>query len=82
MKKEEFWAKVVERYPEFSDDEHILKQTSRGLRKLIFQAWEKGHEHGLKNGKALADKCRTGQQASGRDAMDVFNELFGDYGKS
>lgn len=55
MKKEELWSKVVERYPEFADDEHVLKQTSRGLRNLIFQAWEKGHEHGFKNGKAVAE---------------------------
>lgn len=54
MNKQELWEAVCERYPEFKDDEHIVKQRARGLRRLLGQAWDEGHDQGVKNGRALA----------------------------
>lgn len=53
MTKEQLWAGLCERHPEFKDDEHVLKQRARGLRRIIDQAWDEGHAKGLETGKAL-----------------------------
>jgi hypothetical protein len=52
MNKKELWNLVVKRYPDFADDEHVLKQTARGLRRLINQAWDEGKKRGLAERKA------------------------------
>ncbi len=53
MTKDELWKALLERYPDFKDEEHIVKQRSRGLRRLMDQAWDEGHAKGVENGKAL-----------------------------
>lgn len=53
MKKDELWEQLLKRYPDFKDEEHIVKQTARGLRRLVETAWDEGHAEGVKNGKAI-----------------------------
>jgi len=53
MNKEELWDAFLKRYPQFKEDETLVKMKPRGLRRLIDQAWDEGHEKGLVNGKAL-----------------------------
>lgn len=42
MTKLELWNALIERYPEFVDEEYIVKQRARGLRRLLDQAWDEG----------------------------------------
>lgn len=53
MTKEELWSAFLQRYPQFQDEESIVKQTARGLRRIIDQAWDEGHAKGVANGRAL-----------------------------
>ena len=53
MNKQELWNAVCDRYPEFKDEEYIIRQRPRGLKRLLDQAWDEGHEAGVSNGKAL-----------------------------
>ena len=68
MTKDELWKALVERYPEFQDEEHIVKQRARGLKRLIGQAWDEGYAKGLENSKAI--------EAS-RRAAEIKNDPFG-----
>lgn len=52
MTKSEMWQILVERHPEFKDDEYVLKQRARGLLKLIEQAWDEGKKVGVEEGRA------------------------------
>ena len=62
MDKTELWEAVCDRYPEFKDDEHIVKQRARGLRRLLEQAWDEGHKKGVANGKALESMRRDAER--------------------
>jgi hypothetical protein len=42
MNKTELWNALIERYPEFADEEYIVKQRARGLHRLLDQAWDEG----------------------------------------
>ena len=42
MNKQELWEAFVERYPQSKDDEYVIKMKSRGLRRLLNQAWDEG----------------------------------------
>ncbi|MFA6043353.1 MAG: hypothetical protein WC718_00085 [Phycisphaerales bacterium] len=69
MTKQELWEAVCVRYPDFRDEEHVVRQRARGLRRLLDQAWDEGHEKGVANGKAL--------EAMRRDAEVKKNPLAG-----
>jgi hypothetical protein len=72
MTKDELWAALVERYPEFKDEEYIVKQRARGLKRILDQAWDEGHAKGLANGKAL-EQLRNASEAK----KNPFGGLFG-----
>ena len=62
MNKDELWKALLERYPEFADEEYIVKQRSRGLRRLLDQAWDEGHAKGVENGKAIESMRRDAER--------------------
>lgn len=68
MNKTELWIAFLERYPEFRDEESIVKQRSRGLRALLNQAWDEGHKEGTR--EAAADTKK-----------NPFGDLFGGFGR-
>lgn len=75
--KEEFWSAVVKKYPDFEDEDHVIKQTSRGLRALISQAFTSGHDQGFLNGKAMGHmEAERKQRATPGDPMDIFSSVF------
>lgn len=63
MNKTELWNAVVERYPEFKDENFVVKQRARGLRRLLDQAWDEGRDAGL------AERPQS--------CMSPFDQLFG-----
>jgi hypothetical protein len=71
MTKEELWNAFLDRYPQFKDDESIVKQTSRGLRRMIDQAWDEGHAKGVANGRALEAR-----ESAARASKDPFSGFF------
>lgn len=73
MKKLELWAIYCSRNPSFADDSARFTITGRGLRKMFEQAYDKGHEQGVANGKALAEMQRPERSLS--------EKLFGDFFK-
>ena len=72
MNKEELWNAVCAKYPDFKDEEHIVKQRSRGLKRLLEQAWDEGHEKGVANGKALESMRRDAEAKK-----NPFDGIFG-----
>lgn len=62
MNSQEYWDKVCEKYPEWKNEERVVKLRVRGIRNLIFQAVE---------------ECRLPERKTSMDTPDVFNELFG-----
>lgn len=75
MTIEELWSALCERYPEFADEQYIVRQRARGLKQLLEQAWNEGHEKGWANGKAM-EKMRQDAEAK----KDPIAEFFG-FGK-
>ena len=43
MNKQELWDAFINRYPQAKDDEYVIKLKSRGLRRLLEQAWDEGY---------------------------------------
>jgi hypothetical protein len=62
MNADEMWSQLCERHPEFKNDDYVLAQKARGLRRLIEQAYENGREDGRK-------ETQNGNQ--------LYNQLFG-----
>jgi hypothetical protein len=52
MNKNKLWETLCDRYPSFKDEEYIVKQTSRGLKRLVEVAWDMGFDAGFANGQA------------------------------
>lgn len=75
MSKDEIWKQLVERHPKFEDPEYILKMKANGLRNLIEQAWNCGHDKGVSNGKALAE-MKAKNERKDDPLRGVFNGLF------
>ncbi len=74
MTKDEIWNALLERHPDFKDEEFVVKLRARGLRRLIDQAWDEGHSKGVENGKALESMHRDAAPKS-----DPFQDLFGPF---
>jgi len=53
MTKQALWEAFIERYPQFKDGDSVVKLKSRGLRRMIDQAWDEGHAKGVRNGRPL-----------------------------
>lgn len=72
MTQSELWAKFVERNPSF-DGEGMVTLSSRGLRKIFDQAWQRGETYGRESAQYDARK------AFPRDpAFDhIFGTIFG-----
>ena len=43
MNKQELWDAFLDRYPQAKDEEYVIKLKSRGLRRLLEQAWDEGY---------------------------------------
>jgi hypothetical protein len=56
MTKDELWKIYVEKNPQFADPAARFTMTGAGLKKLFDQTWERAHDKGVANGKALASK--------------------------
>jgi hypothetical protein len=49
----DMWMAVCDRYPAFRDPDHVLQQTSRGLKRLLEQAWKSAESRGHSVGRAM-----------------------------
>lgn len=56
MTAKEMWNILVERYPSFSNEEHIAQLKARGLHNLLQQAWDEGRKSGIKEEQMKAAK--------------------------
>lgn len=72
MTKDELWNAFLKRYPQFQDEEAIVKQTSRGLRRFMEQAWDEGYEKGKSAGQAVHQR-----QPKTKSYEDLFKPIFG-----
>jgi hypothetical protein len=62
-----YWTRVVEKYPHLANEDDKTTMTVRGLRKLVEQAYELGHNHGFDNGKAWQ---KSQSQTTTREALE------------
>lgn len=67
MTKDELWEQFLVRYPQFKDEEAIVKQTARGLRRFMEQAWDEGWS--------------TARDIQKPDAGNPFTDMFGKFQK-
>lgn len=65
MNRELFWKRVVEKYPAWENEDHVVKLTARGLKRLMFQAMD----------EAIEEKRR-----QKREADDLAYNLFKGFG--
>lgn len=72
MNKTELWDQLVARHPEFTDPDYILRQRSRGLRAIIFQAYDEGY----KTGEAMAANRANQTGPTSNPFQGLFNDLF------
>lgn len=72
MDKIEYWEIVVVKYPHLAREEEKTTLTVKGLRALLEQAWQKGHDQGFQNGKAW-------EQMNGKKS-DGFEQLLKGFG--
>lgn len=73
MKAEELWAAYVAKNPSFADPDANITMTARGLKRLFDQTYERGHEQGVRNGRAMAE-----MEAAKKPSGDSFYErMFG-----
>lgn len=68
MTKEEYWNKLMEKNPSFRNES--VKVSTRSLKAIIFQAFEKGCEMGLKCDKKPQNEPK-------KTYLDSLNALFG-----
>ena len=71
MTKKELWNKYVSRNPSFAGNGKVT-MSADGLKKLFDQTYERGHEQGMANGRAL-EQARGPQQAN----SNPFEQMFG-----
>lgn len=69
MKKETLWEIYVKKNPTFEGEGNVTLSRS-GLKKMFDQAYDKGHEQGVANGRALAALERPKDDS-------VFGKIFG-----
>ncbi len=80
MTRDELWSVFTSKNPRMAggDDSHITL-TVRGLRKLFEQAYDRGHEQGVANGRAMV--AREAEINASKDKPsergDLFSEMFG-----
>lgn len=57
MTKDEIWKAFLVDYPHFADGDSVVKLKSRGLQRLLDNAWDEGrdegHTKGVADGRAL-----------------------------
>jgi len=71
MTKNELWETYVDLYPQFQDEENIVKLRSRGLRRLMDQAWDEGYDRGLE------ESLRRQAQKRNQFPSNPFSTFFG-----
>lgn len=74
MTKEELWKKYTDRNPQFLGTSPVT-MSAAGLRKFFEQTYDRGHEQGVANGRAL-ERFKKPQQAKGKYSMDIFRGIF------
>ena len=78
MTKQDLWAAYVAKNPSFNGDGNVT-MSAAGLKKLFEQTYDKAHEAGVKNGKALEQmKNQKAEKEKPDDPMsDLFGSMFG-----
>ena len=72
MQAAELWLKYCERNPSFRNPDGDVTLTVRGLKKLFDQTFAKGHELGVSNGRAIAER-----EADKPRSDSLFGKIFG-----
>ena len=49
----ELWNLLLGKHPKFADDDYQVKLSARGLKKMLEDAYDIGHQKGVANGRAL-----------------------------
>ena len=75
MKKEQLWEKYCERNPSFKG-KGMVAMSAAGLKKFFDQAYDKGHEEGIANGRAMEAMAKSKPSNQGKDPMDIFGDIF------
>jgi hypothetical protein len=70
MNKEDIWKELCERHPEFLDESNTTRIRVRGLKNLIYQAWEEGYSSGFTRA-ALAMK----ERENSNPFLDIFKSF-------
>lgn len=77
MTKEELWQEICRQNPEFTgftaSEQVPVTMTPKGLRKFFSLVWDKAHDRGVENGKALAAKSTRDYE---KTAADLLGGLF------
>lgn len=69
MNQNELWAAYVARNPDFGKPDAVITLKASGLKKLFDQTWDKAHEAGVENGRALEKLS-----GSSRNPFDFFGK--------
>ena len=76
MSNEEIWEQLLKRHPSFKDEGHVFKQTVKGFKAVIDQAYEEGRKAGVGQGKALIELEQMGKHHAG-GSSGIFGDVFG-----
>ena len=68
MKKEEYWIALIKKNPSFQGDN--VKISTRSLKAIVFQAYDKGFEHKSNNAKMRENEVKN-------DSIDYLRGIFG-----
>ena len=79
MTKEEVWAKFCEINPAFIGAENIVLSSDR-IKKIVETAYKYGNEAGFERGKNMAGELYKAANGNNMGA-DIFNQIFGGFGK-
>lgn len=71
MTAREYWNAIVARNPKLAEQETVTIKVS-GIRAMVEQAYQKGYEHCIAQGKKMEDALHRD-----RGGKDIFSSIFG-----
>jgi hypothetical protein len=76
MTKKELWDTYVDLYPQFKDEDNIVKLRSRGLRRLMDHAWDEAYARGREDSRIQESMRRQAEKKKNPFTSNPFSSFF------